>query len=150
MLCRSINPLPGVSTCRQRKPRISKSNSTSRSPSTAQLALNPSHRILAGLITEADAKGPRIGGATVSADGRTLFALGTSIVAIDTASLKIRTRILEGESVDSIRLSSDGKWLYAAGSGSSKVWQINPATGAVSGEVPGTTNPWVLLWAAPK
>jgi hypothetical protein len=118
---------------------------------TAQLALNPSHSLLAGVVTEADAKGTRIGGAAVSADGRTLFALSnTGIVAIDTASLKVRQRILDGESVDSLRLSTDGQWLYAAGSGTSKVWQINPSTGAVSGAVAGTTNPWALLWAAPK
>jgi hypothetical protein len=118
---------------------------------TAQLALNPSHSPLAGFVTEADAKGARIGGAALSADGRTLFALGnTGIVAIDTASLKIRLRILEGESVDSIRLSTDGQWLYAAGAATSKVWQVNPSTGAISGEVAGTTNPWALLWVAPK
>ena len=118
---------------------------------TAQLALNSSQSPLAGLLTDADAKGARIGGAALSADGQTLFALGnTGIVAIDTASLKIRTRILEGESVDSIRLSTDGQWLYAAGAATSKVWQVNPSTGAVSGEIAGTANPWALLWAAPK
>jgi hypothetical protein len=118
---------------------------------TAQLALNPSHNLLAGVVTEADAKGARIGGAALSADGRTLFALSnTGIVAIDTASLKVRQRILDGESVDSLRLSTDGQWLYAAGTGTSKVWQINPSTGAVSGEIAGTTNPWAILWAAPK
>jgi hypothetical protein len=118
---------------------------------TGQLAMNPSQSPLAALVTEADAKGARIGGAAVSADGQTLFALGnTGIVAIDTATLKVRTRILEGESVDSLRLSTDGQWLYAAGAASSKVWQINPSTSAVTGGVPGTTNPWALLWAAPK
>jgi hypothetical protein len=118
---------------------------------TAQLAMNPSRSLLANLVTDADAKGARIGGAAISADGRTLFALGnTGIVAIDTATLKIRARILDGESVDSIRLTTDGKWLYAAGGSNSKVWQIDPATGAVSGAVAGTTNPWALLWAAPK
>jgi len=128
--------------------------STSSLPSvgrTAQLALNSSPGLLAGLVSEADAKGAKIGGAALSADGGTLFALGnTGIVAIDTASLKIRMRILEGESVDSIRLSTDGQWLYAAGAATSKVWQVNPSTGAVSGEIAGTTNPWALLWAAPK
>jgi hypothetical protein len=118
---------------------------------TAQLALNPSRSLLAGFVTEADAKGARIGGAAVSADGRTLFALGsTGIVAIDTGTLKVRAHILDGESVDSIRLSTDGQWLYAAGAATSKVWQVNPSTGAVSGEVAGTANPWALLWAASK
>jgi DNA-binding beta-propeller fold protein YncE len=117
----------------------------------AQLALNPGRTLLAGIVTNADAKGTQIGGAAISADGRTLFALGgTGIVAIDTASLKVRQRILIGESVDSIRLSTDGQWLYAAGAAASKVWQINASTGAVSGEIAGTTNPWAILWAAPK
>jgi hypothetical protein len=119
---------------------------------TAQVALNPSPSLLAGVVTDADAKGARIGGAALSADGRTLFALSNSgIVVIDTASLKVRARILDGqESVDSIRLSSDGQWLYAAQAGSSKLWQINPATGTVTGEVAGSINPWAILWAAPK
>jgi hypothetical protein len=118
---------------------------------TAQLVMNPSRSPMAAVVTEADAKGPRIGGAAVSADGQTLFALGnTGIVAIDTASLKVRQRILDGVSVDSLRLSSDGQWLYAAGTASSKLWQINPSTGAVVGEIAGSTNPWALLWAASK
>jgi hypothetical protein len=117
----------------------------------AQLALNPGRTLLAGIVTNADAKGTQIGGAAISADGRTLFALGgTGIVAIDTASLKVRQRILVGESVDSIRLSTDGQWLYAAGAATSKVWQINASTGAVSGAVAGATNPWALLWAEPN
>src|SRR4029077_17818637 len=122
--------------------------STSSLPSvgrTAQLALNSSPGLFAGLVSEADAKGAKIGGAALSTDGQTLFALGnTGIVAIDTASLKIRMRILEGESVDSIRLSTDGKWLYAAGAATSKVWQVNPATRAARGgdaRPPHTTGP---------
>jgi len=118
---------------------------------TAQVALNTNPDLLAGFVTGADAKGARIGGAALSADGRTLFALGdTGIVGIDTANLKVRLRILTGETVDSIRLSADGKWLYAAAAGESKLWQINPTTGAVAGEVKGSTNPWALLWAEPK
>ena len=118
---------------------------------TAQLALNSGPGVFARLVSEADAKGAKLGGAAISADGLTLFALGnTGIVAIDTTSLKIRTRILEGEQVDSLRLSTDGQWLYAARAATSKVWQINPTSGVVSGEVAGTTNPWALLWAAPK
>jgi len=118
---------------------------------TGQVALNAGPSLLSGFVTEADAKGARIGGAALSTDGRTLFALGyTGIVAIDTESLKVRARILNGETVDSIRLSTDGKWLYAASAGASKLWQINPATGALAGEVKGTDNPWALLWAQPQ
>jgi hypothetical protein len=118
---------------------------------TGPVALKSSGSLLGGLITDAQAKGSRIGGAALSADGRTLFAIGdTGVLGIDTANLKIRFRILTSESVDSLRLSADGKWLYAAGAATSKVWQIDPATGAMHGETKGVSNPWALLWVASK
>src|SRR5207247_312469 len=118
---------------------------------TKSVALNPGGNPLAALVTDAEAKGPRIGGAALSADGRTLFAVGeTGLVAVDTATLRVRLRILSGETIDSIRLSSDGKWLYAAAAENSKLWQINPETGVVSGEIKGSTNTWAILWAAPR
>jgi len=118
---------------------------------TGQVAFTKPGSLLAGLASDAEAKGPRIGGVALSADGQTLFAVGDGgIRAIDTSSLKVRSVILTGESVDSLRLSADGKWLYAAGASSSKLWQIDPATGTIHGEVKGATNPWGLLWVAPK
>lgn len=103
-----------------------------------------------GLFTNAEAKGPQIGGAALSADGRTLFSFGDrGVVAIDTATLKVRARYLDPWLPDTMRLSSDGKWLYVAESSESKLWQVDPVTGAVA-EVKGTTNAWALLWAQPK
>jgi DNA-binding beta-propeller fold protein YncE len=117
---------------------------------TASVALNTTASPLAGLITNADAKGPRIGGAALSADGRTLYVLADrGVVAIDAATLKVRARYLESFQPETMRLSSDGKWLYVAQSSNSKLWQIDPITGAVA-EVKGVTNPWALLWAQPK
>ena len=117
---------------------------------TKPVALNPDGKPFAALVTDAEAKGPRIGGAALSADGRTLFAVGeTGLVAIDTATLKVHVRILNGETVDSIRLSSDGRWLYAAGAENSDLWQIDPETGTVRGQVKGVTQPWAQLWAEP-
>jgi hypothetical protein len=115
---------------------------------TGHVALESSPGPIAGFVTNADAKGAAIGGAALAADGRTLFALGnTGIVAIDTSTLKVRTPILDGDSIESLRLSTDGRWLYAAGGG--KLWQINPATGA-AGQIRGSGSPWALLWAEPK
>jgi hypothetical protein len=105
---------------------------------------------LHGGVISAEAKGPRIGGAALSADGRTLYAIADpGVVAIDTTTLKVRARYLESFHSESMRLSSDGKWLYVAESGDSKLWQIDPTTGAVA-ELKGVTNPWALLWAQAK
>jgi hypothetical protein len=118
---------------------------------TRQVALGSTGGPLAGFVTDADAKGSPIGGAALSKDGRTLFTLaGAGILALDTSTLKVKTRILPSTTVASIRMSADGKWLYAADSSSSGVWQIDPATGAVHGETNGVANPWAVLWAAPK
>ena len=117
---------------------------------TAPVALSHSGDPLAGLFTNAEAKGPRIGGAALSPDGRTLYSFGDrGVVAIDTTTLKVRARYLDPFMPESMRLSSDGKWLYVAESGESKLWQIDPITGAVA-EIDGVTNPWALLWAQPK
>lgn len=117
---------------------------------TASVALGHSDSFLAGLITNADAKGPQIGGAALSPDGRTLFSFADrGVVAIDTATLKVRARYLDPWMPDTMRLSSDGKWLYVAESSENKLWQIDPVTGAVA-EVNGTTQAWALLWAQPK
>jgi DNA-binding beta-propeller fold protein YncE len=103
-----------------------------------------------GGVISADAKGPRIGGTALSADGRTLYTFADhGLVAIDTTTLKVRAHYLESYQPETMRLSSDGKRLYVAESGNSMLWQIDPSTGAVA-EVKGVTNPWALLWAQPK
>jgi DNA-binding beta-propeller fold protein YncE len=117
---------------------------------TAPVALNRSGDLLASLFTNAEAKGPQLGGAALSADSRTLFTFGeTGVVAIDTATLKVRAHFLDPWRPDAMRLSSDGKWLYVAEPGESKLWQIDPVTGAVA-EINGVAQPWALLWAQPK
>ena len=117
---------------------------------TGSVALNHTDSLLAGLITSADAKGPRIGGAALSPDGRTLYSFADrGVVAMDTTTLKVRTRYLDPWQPDTMRMSSDGKWLYVAEAGESKLWQIDPVTGAVA-ELKGVTQPWALLWAQPK
>jgi hypothetical protein len=117
---------------------------------TGSIALSHTGDLLAGLVTNADAKGPQIGGAALTPDGRTLFTFGeTGVLAVDTASLKVRAHYLDPWRPDTMRMSSDGKWLYIAESSENKVWQIDPVTGAVA-ELKAATNPWALLWAQPK
>jgi hypothetical protein len=117
---------------------------------TGSVALSHTGDLLAGLVTNADAKGPQIGGAALTPDGRTLFTFGeTGVLAVDTASLKVRAHYLDPWRPDTMRMSSDGKWLYVAESSENKVWQIDPVTGAVA-ELKAATNPWALLWAQPK
>ena len=117
---------------------------------TASLPANQtSWRLLP--VMDAEAKGPGMGGTALSADGRTLFAVGmTSLLAIDTQSLAARTISVNGSYIDSLHMSSDGAWLFAARAGDQgKLWQINPMTGALVGEIPTTDNPWAVLWAEP-
>jgi len=120
---------------------------------TAPVALDfppPQGEGQSGGVISAEAKGARIGGAALSADGRTLYTLADhGVVAIDTTTLKVRARYLESFQPETMRLSSDGRLLYVAQSGDSKLWQIDATTGAVA-EVNGVTNPWALLWAQPK
>jgi sugar lactone lactonase YvrE len=117
---------------------------------TAPVALSHAGDLLAGLVMSADAKGPQIGGAALAADGRTLFTFGeTGVLAVDTASLKVSAHFLDPWRPDTMRLSSDGKWLYVAEASENKLWQIDPATGDVA-EVKGTTHAWALLWAQPE
>jgi hypothetical protein len=117
---------------------------------TAPVALNKTDSFLAGMVTDAEAKGPRSGGAALSPDGRTLYTFADrGVVAIDTATLKVRARYLDPFMPDSMRMSSDGRWLYVAESGLNFIWQVDPTTGAVA-EVKGVANPWAILWAEPK
>lgn len=112
-----------------------------------QLVLAAAPALFGGLVTSADAKGEPLGGATLSADERTLFALtDNGIAAIDASSLKVRATYLQGHVISSIRLTPDGKWLYAAELGANTVWQINPDTGAIAGSIHDVNNPWGILW----
>ena len=118
---------------------------------TGQLAaINATPGPLDGLVMNTEAKGARIGGAALSADARTIFTFGaTGVLAIDTGTFKVRAHYLDPWQPDTMRLSADGRWLYVAEAGESKLWLVDPVTGAAA-EVKGVTNPWALLWATPK
>ena len=117
---------------------------------SAHVALKPSPDLFAGFVTQAEAKGARIGGAALSADGKTLFTISdTGLLLIDTATLTQRRHILATESIASLHLSSDGRWLFAADPRAGKLWQIDPATGAIAGQISDARMPWAVLWAMP-
>ena len=111
------------------------------------LAMKPSTNPVAGLVVNAEAKGSRIGGAALSTDGRTLYAVADNgIIVIDTATLKIRSRWLDTQAIWSIRVSSDGKWLFAADTGSNQVLQLDAKTGSVVNHLDGIDNVSAVLW----
>src|SRR5437016_9251036 len=82
----------------------------------------------------------------LSNDGQSLYLIQKMK---DANHYKVRAHYLDPWQPDTMRLSSDGKWLYVAESSESKLWQIDPATGAVA-EFKSVANPWALLWAQPK
>jgi hypothetical protein len=98
----------------------------------------------------AEAKGQIFGGAAVSGDGRTLFAVGArGVLALDAQSLQTRSAWVKDWWFDSIHMSSDGNVLFAASLDGSLLG-VNPATGAMEGVVPGVNQPWAVLWAEPE
>jgi hypothetical protein len=106
---------------------------------------------VAALFTDAEAKGVHVSGAALSSDGRTLFALDNAgILAIDTATLKTRARYLGGGAIMSVRMSSDGRWLFAADIEHEQILKIDPNTGQVAGQIGALASPWAVLWAEPK
>ncbi|HYM50557.1 MAG TPA: hypothetical protein VET65_08270 [Candidatus Limnocylindrales bacterium] len=71
------------------------------------------------------------GAATLSRDGRTLFASdGQGLLAFDTSDLSLRARYLSATTVGTLVPSPDGAWLYA--SSGSTILQVDPATGRAS------------------
>ena len=66
------------------------------------------------LLTQAGAKSFEAGSATLSPDGKTLFASAVhGYVAIDTGSLKLRGAYLNDRRVGSLVATPDGRWLLA-------------------------------------
>jgi hypothetical protein len=84
----------------------------------------------------ADAKRYLIGGATLSPDGRTLYAAAhDGLSVIDTASLTSRAVWQQAHQFDTLRLSSDGRRLYAMDNMAGKLVMIDATTGTSLGEV---------------
>jgi hypothetical protein len=84
----------------------------------------------------ADAKRYLIGGAMLSPDGRTLYAAAhDGLSVIDTASLTSRAVWQQAHQFDTLRLSSDGRRLYAMDNMAGKLVMIDATIGASIGEI---------------
>jgi hypothetical protein len=87
-----------------------------------------------------------IGAAALSADGKTLFALGErGLLAIDTHDLSLRERYLPDTQLNTVALSGDGERLYAVSLEESAIVQLDAATGKLLGTIAGTRRPWGVL-----
>jgi hypothetical protein len=70
-------------------------------------------------------------------DGRTLYLVRDRVVwAIDTQSLSVRSRLLEGSNPISVAVDADG-WLYATSTTSVGVLRVDPRTGDVAERLAG-------------
>ena len=86
-----------------------------------------------GLVINAEAKRIVFGGAALSPDAKTLYAIGEdSVYAIDTTKLTLKGHYLAGHALGSLALSQDGGALFAAGAGDGKVLRLDTVTWAQS------------------
>jgi hypothetical protein len=104
---------------------------------TATPAATPAS-FFGGDVIDAQAKRIVLGGARLSPDGATLYAVAdASVLVVDTATLRLRRELLGGRAVVGMALSGDGRFLWAAADGT--LLQLDLAHGG-----PATTQ------AAPK
>jgi DNA-binding beta-propeller fold protein YncE len=74
----------------------------------------------------------------VSPDGASLYAAGSGgIVRIATANLQVATTLLEGSAVEALALTPDGGTLYALLHQGGRIVELDAASGAQIGRVPG-------------
>lgn len=84
----------------------------------------------------AEAKRYTVAGALLSADGRTMYAAAhDGLAVIDTATLSSRSLWQPSHQFDTMRLSSDGRRLYAMDNMSGKLVMIDTTTGGTLGDV---------------
>jgi hypothetical protein len=104
-----------------------------------------------GSTTVADAKRGVIGGAVLSADDRTLYAIGDNgIAVIDVATLTLRRWLVPDQPFQAITLNPDGHTLYAVSTQESTgVVQIDVATGGAL-RLPSFTGTEAVLRVTPS
>jgi hypothetical protein len=87
-----------------------------------------------------------IGAAALSADSKTLFALGErGLLAIDTRDLALRGRYLPDMPLSSLALSADGRRLYAVSLEDGTIVQLDSATGRLLGTIASAQRLWSVL-----
>lgn len=122
---------------------------TATLPVPSAMAPNLLTRLARWLAPAAEAKRMWTGGAALSPDGRTLFALGAKgLLAINTSDVALRGLYLLDWTLDSLALSPTGARLYVVSAEQGKVLQLDPANGQVVAEVAGVNHPWSLWHAA--
>jgi DNA-binding beta-propeller fold protein YncE len=85
-----------------------------------------------GLVLNVEAKRIVFGGAALSPDAKTLYAVGEDgVYVIDTGKLTLKGHYLAGRALDSLVLSPDGAALFAAGE-AGKLLRLDTATWAQS------------------
>jgi hypothetical protein len=103
-------------------------------------------RLANRLVPAAEAKRLLVGGAALSPDGQTLFAIGDKgLVAIRTNDLGSRGHYLQDWPLDSIALNADGTRLYAVSGERGAVLALDPQTGKILATVHGADHPAGLL-----
>jgi hypothetical protein len=101
-------------------------------------------------VVPVEAKGAVVGGVALSGDARTLYALGEeSVKVIDTATLTKRSEISLARRIDSLAVSPDGRWLFAASGISGRVLQIDTRSDAVVAIIDAVAGPQAILRVEP-
>ena len=86
-----------------------------------------------GLVLNAEAKRMLIGGAALSLDGNTLYAVGEDgVYVIDVSSFRLLKHVMAGAPLESVSLSPDGEWLFGSSNQRQQVLALQLKTGASS------------------
>jgi outer membrane protein assembly factor BamB len=132
-------------------PEIRRTAALPTTPAASAGPLDALAALFAAPVAEAKPEHGRgaLGAATVSADGKTLFALGQrGLLAIDTRDLSLRERYLQDTALGSLALSADGARLYAVSLEEGQIVRLDTATGKLLGEVASARRPWGVLRVA--
>lgn len=122
---------------------------TGNFPVAAAAAPSIVARLSNWLAPAAEAKRLLVGGAALSPDGQTLYAIADKgLLAIDTASLSPRGHLLKDWLLDSIALDPTGARLYAVDAQLATILALDPSTGETLATIHGADHPAGILRVA--